>query len=332
MLNLSDSEIKFALESIREVMPLAEKIRLELAGKKITKDDLSPVTVADFSIQAIIRHRLSLAFPQDAFLGEESSELLTDEQGGESLKLVTHYVKSILPEATPQKVCEWIDGGAAPKSHGRFWTLDPIDGTKGFLRGAQYAIALALLDQGKVKLGVLGCPHLNEKGIPELKKKSGAIAIGVRNQGAWIAAPDSIQSLQPLEVSNQTMPEAAIILGSVEPTHTDTDQLKSLLIFLGNQTPPRLLDSQTKYAALAAGYGDFFLYLLPPKKLDYRMKIWDVAPGSIIAEEAGGKVTDLEGNALDFSCGDTLKKNPGLLISNGHLHSILLEGVIRRAS
>ena len=43
---------------------------------------------------------------------------------------------------------------------GRYWTLDPIDGTKGFLRGDQYAVALGLIDDGEVILGVLGCPNL----------------------------------------------------------------------------------------------------------------------------------------------------------------------------
>ena len=60
---------------------------------------------------------------------------------------------------TPEAIAAWIDkgnGNIAP----RYWTLDPIDGTKGFIRGDQYAIALALIEQGQVKVGVLGCPSL----------------------------------------------------------------------------------------------------------------------------------------------------------------------------
>ena len=63
-------------------------------------------------------------------------------------------------EASPDQICHWIDRGNASEFSDRFWTLDPIDGTKGFLRGGQYAVCLALIVDGDVKLGVIGCPNL----------------------------------------------------------------------------------------------------------------------------------------------------------------------------
>jgi 3'(2'), 5'-bisphosphate nucleotidase len=56
---------------------------------------------------------------------------------------------------TAEQVCNWIDHNRVDP--GRcFWTLDPIDGTKGFLRGEQYVVALALVVDGQVQIGVLG--------------------------------------------------------------------------------------------------------------------------------------------------------------------------------
>ncbi len=84
------------------------------------------------------------------------------------------------------------------------------------------------------------------------------------------------------------------------------------------------MDSQAKYAVLAAGEGDVLLRLISPSRPDYREKIWDQAAGSIVIEEAGGRITDLDGKPLDFSHGRTLAKNRGILATNGHLHDAVL--------
>jgi 3'(2'), 5'-bisphosphate nucleotidase len=88
------------------------------------------------------------------------------------------------------------------------------------------------------------------------------------------------------------------------------------------------LDSQAKYMLLAAGQGELYLRLLSPKQPDYREKIWDQAAGSLIIEEAGGQVTDLAGQPLDFIAGRTLANNRGILASNRLLHSAALAALI----
>lgn len=87
------------------------------------------------------------------------------------------------------------------------------------------------------------------------------------------------------------------------------------------------MDSQAKYAVLAAGAGELYLRLLSPSKPDYRERIWDQAAGSILVEEAGGRVTDLHGLPLDFSQGRKLSRNHGILASNGLLHQVTLDGL-----
>jgi 3'(2'), 5'-bisphosphate nucleotidase len=87
------------------------------------------------------------------------------------------------------------------------------------------------------------------------------------------------------------------------------------------------MDSQAKYALLAAGCGEAMLRLPPDDNRSYQEKIWDQAAGALILEEAGGRISDLDGKPLDFSHGRTLARNRGVLASNGHLHAALLEGL-----
>jgi 3'(2'), 5'-bisphosphate nucleotidase len=104
-------------------------------------------------------------------------------------------------------------------------------------------------------------------------------------------------------------------------------QIDQLADWLGVQVEPVRMDSQTKYAILAAGGGEVIIRLLSPDRLDYREKIWDQAAGSIILEEAGGRLTDLSGKPLDFTQGRTLKENRGVLATNGLLHEKVLQGL-----
>jgi 3'(2'), 5'-bisphosphate nucleotidase len=87
------------------------------------------------------------------------------------------------------------------------------------------------------------------------------------------------------------------------------------------------MDSQAKYGILARG--EVTLYLRVPSSAEpgYTENIWDHAAGSIIAEEAGGRVTDISGRPLDFSSGIKMEKNRGVLVSNGILHEVVLKAL-----
>jgi 3'(2'), 5'-bisphosphate nucleotidase len=138
---------------------------------------------------------------------------------------------------------------------------------------------------------------------------------------------DHRETYTRLTVSSQKKPENARLLRSFESGHTNSDQIDEFQMVLGSQTDPVRMDSQVKYALLAAGWGEIYLRLLSPKKLDYKEKIWDQAAGSLIVEEAGGRVTDLDGKPLDFSQGRTLKENRGICATNGRLHTEVLEAL-----
>ncbi len=322
MFDIHVPEIRFALEAVRRAASLVRRIQTELCVSAQEKADRSPVTVADYASQALVACLLAESFPGDALVAEEDASAL---QTSPLLEQVTAYVRYELPAATPASVCTWIDRGASAPTT-RFWTLDPIDGTKGFLRGDQYAVALALVENGQVQIGVLGCPNLRDGYRPD-HGGEGSIAIAVRDQGSWVASLVSPRAFDRMQASRRLDPSTARLLRSFESGHTNPGQIDGLAGALGISASAVAMDSQAKYCVLASGKADLMLRLLSPSRPDYREKIWDQAAGLLVIEEAGGMVTDLDGKALDFSTGRTLANNRGVLASNGLLHPAVLQAL-----
>ena len=227
-------------------------------------------------------------------------------------------VQWVAPGVDSNQVLEAIDRGCGAPGD-RFWTLDPVDGTRGFVRGDQYVVALALIVRGQVQIGVLGCPQLSFT-----TADSGSLLFAVRDRAAF-RAPLTGGEFTPLRVSSCREPRLARVLRSVENEHIDVDAFNTVVRTLGVEAPPLLMDSQAKHAAIAAGQAELFVRL-PPQPGSHD-KIWDHAAGTIIVEEAGGKVTDVQGAELDFSTGRTLAPNYGVVASNGLLHSVVIEAV-----
>ena len=320
------SKARFAVAAVREAAQLVRRVQKEMIGEAISKDDKSPVTVADFAAQALIGRRLEESFPEMGFVGEESSESLCTEEGRATLEQITHFVQQAIPEATSEDVCKWIDRGAGEPTP-EFWTLDPVDGTKGFLRGDQYAVALAFLRDGKVRVGALGCPELAD-GVRPDKGGQGSLLVARRGDGSFVRSlDDESAEWRKLGVSEISNISEARLLRSVEKAHTNTGGIGALVENLAITADPVPMDSQAKYAVLASGGGDVNLRLISSARPDYREKIWDQAAGAIVVEEAGGTITDLDGKPLDFSHGRTLATNRGVLATNGHLHDQVIKAV-----
>ena len=320
-------EIKFAINAVRQAAELVKTVQTETAQNALTKGDKSPVTVADFASQALVSHLLKQDFPDAVLVGEEASDALKEEGAEHLLEQVTGYVTRYIPENNPDTVCELIDRGAASPAN-RFWTLDPIDGTKGFIRGDQYAVALALVEDGEVKIGVLGCPNLTDGYISE-PDGAGTLTIAVRGQGTWMAeiAKSQQDDWVQIHASPRANPSEARLMRSFESGHTDVSKIDEIASALGVEVDPVRMDSQAKYSVLAAGEGEVILRLLSPKMPNYQEKIWDQAAGSIVLEEAGGRISDLDGKPLDFSQGRKLIENRGVLATNGLLHEAVLKAL-----
>jgi 3'(2'), 5'-bisphosphate nucleotidase len=326
MLNLEQQKTKFALDIVRQTSLLVKQVQAEMVTPALTKGDRSPVTVADFASQALIGWALSERFPDYPLVGEEDATELRQTAGEQTLEQVTHFVSRFIPSTNPERVCYWIDKGADEPAN-IYWTLDPIDGTKGFLRGDQYAVALALIENGQVEIGVLGCPNL-EDGYKSNPGGKGTLAIAVRGEGAWITTLEAEnQTFHELHVSDTSSGSQARLLRSYESGHTNIGQIDYFAQELAVEVEPVRMDSQAKYVVLASGRGELYLRLLSSKQPDYKEKIWDQAAGSLIVEEAGGRVSDLHGERLDFTTGRMLLNNRGILASNNLLHEEALEAL-----
>ncbi len=328
MIDLKDPQVYFALQAVQRAALLAAAIQQEMVIQALIKDDRSPVTIADFAAQAVVGNLLEKEFPGELLVGEEAADILRSPEERDTLEKITSFVSREIPNLEPDRVCDLIDRGVDDPG-GSYWTLDPIDGTKGFLRGAQYATALAYVEMGKVQLGALGCPNIRTDRVEDIGGE-GSLLIARRGAGSWIAplrGKISEDRFRPLAVSPQTDPAAARLMRSFESGHTNTSQIDAFQQELGGEADPVRMDSQVKYALLAGGEGEIYLRLLSADRPDYREKIWDQAAGSLIVEEAGGKVTDLDGRELDFSQGRTLAKNRGICASNRRLHDRVLKAL-----
>ncbi len=290
------------------------------------KDDRSPVTLADFAAQAIIIHHLREQLGDLRMVGEESASQLRDSHQQSFIQLISEAVQPLWPTVSSKRLLETLDAGNHDASSETYWTLDPIDGTKGFLRGEHYAISLALIQHGRVQLGVLGCPRLSSNSETSLHQAQpdGVIFVAAAGQGCWSRAllPDA--PFQPCHAS-QAVEGQLRFCESVELAHSDHDWTQQLANHLACDYRSIQIDSQCKYGVVARGQAD--AYLRRPIQADYQEKIWDHAAGMIVAEEAGLRVTDIHGKRLDFSRGLTLSANHGIVCASPDLHTRLIEAI-----
>jgi len=320
-----EQELRVATRAVERASRLCQEVRARLVSSEtIAKKDRSPVTVADFGAQAAIILELARHFPGDAIVAEEQADELREGSGRTICEKVVEHVRSLEPGCSISEVLEAIDRGNAPGgARGRFWTLDPIDGTKGFLRGDQYAIALALVEDGKVRAGILGCPNLPAR-VEPIAEPRGWLFAAAAGQGAF-ARPIEGGDPHRLAVAADRNLARSRFCESVESGHTSHDQAARIAELLGVTAPPVRIDSQCKYAVVARG--EAAIYLRLPTRADYEEKIWDHAAGWIVVTQAGGQVTDTLGQPLDFSQGRTLKENRGVVATTGGIHERVIAAV-----
>ncbi len=314
-----DREKEIAIEATIAAAKLCEQVRQNIPPA-MEKGDKSPVTVADYGSQALICKALAEVFPDDSVVGEEDATELQSPEMAENLTKVTNYVKEQIPDATPEQVVNWINQGNG-KVRPRYWTLDPIDGTKGFLRQDQYAVALALVENGEVKVGVLACPAM-----PVENNQPGMLYVAVRGEGAMMK-PIVGGQLTPIHVVKADDTANLRFVESVESSHGDQNRQNAVAKAVGITAESVRVDSLAKYGIVASGQAVLYLRLPSPKSPDYRENIWDHAAGAIVVEEAGGRVTDIHGKPLNFADGAKMVDNRGIVVSNGIIHDRVLSAL-----
>ena len=315
-----------AVEAVVAASTACRNVGHKLVNGVMEKGDRSPVTVADFASQAVIAAILEKYAPDELLVAEEdSAELRTPEAEPILAQVVDAVAVALQRPVEREQVLAWIDrGGAEHPGEGLFWTLDPIDGTKGFLRGDQYAVALAQLDGGGVQLGVLGCPNMKTVG-PD---GPGGLLLAAQRGGGTLALPlnASLEAGQgrPVRVDAVTDAASARFCEPFESAHSDQGASAKIAALLGITAEPLRMDSQAKYAAVARGDASIYMRL-PRGGSSYTENIWDHAAGMLCVQEAGGRVTDLDGRDLDFTRGTKLVQNRGVIATSGRIHEQVLE-------
>lgn len=323
------AELQTGLQAVRQAAAVCRAVQSAISTESLAKKDKSPVTVADFASQALICRTLQLAFPDDPVIGEEGAAELRAADGADFLQRVVAECNGVGVPATSEQVCDWIDRGGLQDYRARFWTLDPIDGTKGFLRKEQYAISLALVIDGQIQVGILGCPNMMvSEDDPE--SATGVLAWAVKGHGSWMQALDLPASTPvALHVTGTAESVEARFCESVESGHSSHDWSGLIASELKIHREPYRIDSQCKYLAVARGDAD--LYLRLPTRKGYQEKIWDHAGGVLVVEEAGGRVSDVHGKPVEFNHGSTLAANQGMIVTNGKFHDAVVQAVIKHA-
>jgi 3'(2'), 5'-bisphosphate nucleotidase len=342
-------ELEVAQLAVQRAAILTKKVFHEKAKGTLSKDDKSPVTIGDFGAQALIIHAIKQVFPDDEVVGEEEASSLRDDIKltdqiwalVEAAKLDDSAAEEVIggPIKSKDAMLDAIDAGnSAGGNKGRIWALDPIDGTKGFLRGGQYAVCLALMVDGQVKVGVLGCPNLPIDDAAPLSANVGTdstdaegfgvLFSAVEGQGATSRALSrgALQKSQPISMRPVNDLSQATFCESVEAGHSSHGDQAEISKKLGIIKDSVRMDSQAKYGSIARGAGDIYLRL--PVSATYQEKIWDHAAGDLIVREAGGQVTDSLGRRLDFSKGRTLAENKGVVAAPAAVHAQVLQAVM----
>jgi 3'(2'), 5'-bisphosphate nucleotidase len=291
------------------------------AAAVVEKGGRGPATVADLASQAVIVQALRAAEGAGvAIIAEESAEDVDALGGGPMWDLVVDAVRAVDARMAASDVRASLSNVDPPSSAGRCWTIDPLDGTKGYLRGGQFAIALALLEEGVPVIGVLGLPRLPARGEGI---GAGTVISAVLGRGAMQADLDGGRWARV--TAHAWRPGLPIRLaGSVERAHSTTDSIEAALGALGPVSAVRV-DSQAKYGLVARGDADVYVRSSPDRA--YREWIWDHAAGALIAQEAGATVTDLRGRPLSFAEGRRLESAEGVLCAPPALHGAALSAL-----
>lgn len=329
----ADRRLAAALASVSSSCVVARRVQRDLEQvQRITKDDKSPVTVADFAVQAVIAMLLRESLGGNTLIvGEEHTQVLRTTDQKPVLDAVVRAVQTIHPDASADDVLRAIDLCDHDATAEAYWTLDPVDGTKGFLRGQQYAIALALIERGEVTVGVMGCPNLPlDHAAPlDVADTAGCMYSATRDGGAFEHRITEDRPIRRILAAKFTTARGIRACESVEAAHSKHDDVERVIELAGGKADGGAggarLDSQCKYAVVARGQAD--AYLRMPTKKGYVEKIWDHAAGMLIAQEAGAMVTDIAGAALDFSRGRTLQNNRGIVCAAAGLHPKLIDAI-----
>ncbi|MCD7453298.1 hypothetical protein HAX54_020463 [Datura stramonium] len=350
-------ELEAAVDVVERACRLCVDVKKSLFssdGRILEKNDQTPVTIADFGVQALVSLEMNRLFPSIPLVAEEDSAFLRSNNLVGSVVDVVKEKATLGDEVTEDNILKAIDRGGKDAcvfgpEPATYWILDPIDGTRGFVKGSEalYVVGLALVVEGQIVLGVMGCPNWHGDcsdnssiGVQEKRSSgSGIIMVSHVDCGTWTKRLSDIltieslhtwtrcsaDSCQMVEEACFTIPESqtwkSLPLSGLLDAKTDSENIGEGNILLLSAC----CGSLCKYLMVASGRASVYIQ---GKKATSIIKVWDHAVGIICVHEAGGKVTDWEGSSLDFAADQTERRlifpSGGVLVTNGSLHSKII--------
>lgn len=296
-----DAKYKKELEIILPIIVKASNLCMEYRNsvdfEKDIKEDDSPVTVADVCSQILINKVIMENFSNDLIIAEEDMHSIVNDKMKEKIEKWLGFKdwkkylekKSIFPSLSSSSISN--ENGMESS---RFWAVDPIDGTRGYVNGEQFCICIALVINEKVVLSVVNCPVLKSS----VTQGIGALFIAMASHGAFEV---HLESQQWHRLESETL------IDSFENRKlTETSSTKHASHFYSGKIMEHFnmdkesikVDGQGKYCLVARK--EAVIYFRKPSNDNYEEKIWDHAPGILIVLESGGKVFDKYGNDIVF--------------------------------
>ena len=294
-------ELKLGINVVKDALKVINWVKLN-GFSSFQKLDESPVTTADIASQVLITSNIKKNFPGDLIIAEESDTFMDIQ--------TEHIIQKCFNELNLEDTFEFREilnyGGS---NNERQWTIDPIDGTQGFLEGLVYAVGISFFKKSDLKLAVIGIPNYNDKGQ--------AIFIAEKERGAEASYGEN--EFKPIKVSTKDNLEESLLYHSL---HYDKPWVEKFAKSVGIKNKIQI-DSMAKFCKIADGSAD--LYLKPIDKI--HSYSWDFSPGALIVQEAGGKISDLYGAPIQFLKDKLICNTPGLVASNSNLHLEIIKNL-----
>ncbi len=297
-----NKELSLAIKLVKKASEITEWFRTKKFSS-FTKNDESPVTLADFASQIFITSQIKKNFPKDQVIAEEDASVFLNPNVLDILKkcyIALNYkiednLKDILTYSGPVSK--------------RQWTVDPVDGTKGYQKNLVYAIGIGFMVNSKPTVCAIGTPNYKNRDL--------TIFSAQKNHGARISYGN--HAFNKIRVSNNQEIKTFRFCHSL---HYDEPWVMKFASMLGITNFVQI-DSMAKLCMVAEGSAE--IYIKPLNMT--RSFTWDFLPGDLLIKEAGGKITDIKGNPIKYVNERCSVTAPGLIASNGIRHEELLNAL-----
>ena len=295
-------ELSLAIDLVKKASKITEWFRTKHSSSFIKKDD-SPVTLADFASQIFIISEIKKSFPEDQIIAEEESGVFLNSNAEKILKRCYTSIQINFEENLKETL-----NYRGPSSN-RQWTVDPIDGTKGFQKNLAYAIGIGFMIQTE--------PTVCAIGVPNYKNTNITIFSAEKNHGAKVSYGDqNFSKLKVSDIKDLKTSRMAYSLHYNKPWVLDFAKSLNITNFIP-------MDSMAKLCMVAEGSAEIYI---KPMNIQ-RSFTWDFLPGELLVKEAGGMITDIKGNPIKYLNEKCKVTAPGLIASNGTIHDDLLNAL-----